>query len=221
MTAALDWYFDPISPFAYLQWVRIGRDHPDIVLRPRPVLLAALLQHHGQLGPAEIAGKRDFTFRFVAWRARQLGITLRCPPAHPFNPLPALRLILAAADSTAATDAVFRHIWQHGRSADSATALRELAAGLGVRDVAAAIAGDDVKAALRAHTEAAIAAGVFGVPTLRVDGVNFWGEDATAMALEFRASPERFAADRAMIAALPVAAERRRATAIAPGTPSA
>lgn len=221
MTAALDWYFDPISPFAYLQWVRIGRDHPEVVLRPRPVLLAALLQHHGQLGPAEIPAKRDFTFRFVAWQARRLGIELRCPPAHPFNPLPALRLILAAPDPLAATDAVFKHVWRDGRAADSAESLRGVAAELGVMDVATAIAGEDVKAALRANSDEAIARGVFGVPTLMVGDRAFWGEDATAMALEYRAHPERFAADIAMIASLPVAAERPRPAAAVNGARSA
>lgn len=52
-----DWYFDFISPFAYLQFVRLG-ELAGARLRLRPVLFAGLLQHWGQLGPAEIPAKR-------------------------------------------------------------------------------------------------------------------------------------------------------------------
>jgi 2-hydroxychromene-2-carboxylate isomerase len=41
--------------------------------------------------------------------------------------------------------------------------------------------GEDVKAELRAHTEAAIAEAVFGVPTVSCEGRHFWGLDALPM----------------------------------------
>jgi len=207
---AYDWYFDVISPFAYLQWVRLRRDYPQLRLRPRPLLFGALLQHYGQLGPAEIPCKRAFTYRFVSWEARRLGIALRFPPAHPFNPLAALRLILAADDATAATDAVFAHVWRDGRAADSAAALKDVATTLGIADIDAAIAREEVKAALRASTEEAIARGVFGVPTLCIGDALFWGNDATGMALDYIANPAAFAGEFDAVAALPVGIERKR-----------
>ena len=210
MSDAYDWYFDVISPFAYLQWMRLRRDHPELTLRPRPLLFGALLQHHGQLGPAEIPGKRAFTYRFVSWEARRLGIALRFPPAHPFNPLAALRLILAADDAIAATDAVFAHIWRDGRAADSAAALKDVATALGIADIDAAIARDEVKTALRMNTEQAIARGVFGVPTLWIGDAQFWGNDATGMALDYLADPAAFAGDFDAVAALPVGISRKR-----------
>ena len=210
MSDAHDWYFDVISPFAYLQWVRLRRDHPQLRLRPRPLLFGALLEHHGQLGPAEIPGKRAFTYRFVAWEARRLGIALRFPPAHPFNPLSALRLILAADDTTQATDAVFAHIWRDGQASDSATALAGVAATLGIPDIATAIASERVKAALRQNTEEAIARGVFGVPTLCIGTAQFWGNDATQMALDYLVDPAAFAHEFAAVAVLPVGISRRR-----------
>ncbi len=213
MSDAHDWYFDVISPFAYLQWTRLRRDHPQLRLNPRPLLFGVLLQHHGQLGPAEIPGKRAFTYRFVSWEARRLGIPLRFPPAHPFNPLAALRLILAADDIHAATDAVFAQIWRDGKAADTAESLRETASSLGIADVDAAIACEDVKAALRANTEEAIARGVFGVPTLRIGDALFWGNDATQMALDYLADPASFAHEFDAVAALPVGIVRKRGPA--------
>ena len=90
-----DWYFDFVSPFAYLQSEELASLAPRLAIRYRPVLFAALLDAHGQKGPAEIAAKRAFTYRFVIWRAKQLGIRLKFPPEHPFNPLPLLRLAIA------------------------------------------------------------------------------------------------------------------------------
>lgn len=190
--ATLDWYFDVLSPFAYLQWRLLRRDHPDVVLNPKPVLLAAILNHHGQLGPAEIPGKRRHTYRMVLWQARQAGVPLLFPPAHPFNPLPALRLCLAAPDRVAAVDALFTHIWEDGRAADSVEALADVARTLGIDDLAVAIARDEVKRELLANGEQALALGIFGVPTLRIGNELFWGNDATPMALQYLADPAGF-----------------------------
>src|SRR5690349_24411474 len=89
MAHPVEFWFDFISPFGYLAWQRIhslvdahGRD---VVYRP--TLFAALLNHWGQLGPAEIPPKRVFVFKQVLRRAHVLGVPLVPPPRHPFNPL--------------------------------------------------------------------------------------------------------------------------------------
>jgi 2-hydroxychromene-2-carboxylate isomerase len=117
----------------------------------------------------------------VLWQARKAGIALRFPPAHPFNPLPSLRLCLAASDRVAAVDAIFRHLWEDGRSGDSAEALAPVAQTLGITDPAAAMADPTVKQQLADNGVAAIALEIFGVPTLVIDGQLFWGNDATEM----------------------------------------
>ena len=207
--ARLDWYFDFISPFAYLQWRRLRRDHPEVALNPKPLLFAAILNHVGQLGPAEIPQKRRHTYRIVLWQARAAGIPLHFPPAHPFNPLPALRLCLAAPDRMQAIDAIFAHIWEHGRLADSVEALADVAASLGIDDTAA-IARDEVKRELLANGEEAMALGVFGVPTLRVRDELFWGNDATELALAFARDPGTLDAEMRRVDAIPEAVQRRR-----------
>jgi 2-hydroxychromene-2-carboxylate isomerase len=205
------WYFDFISPFAYLQFEWMRREMPDLDFEPRPVLLAALLKHWGSIGPAEQPIKRLFTYRFVTWKARQLGIPMRFPPTHPFNPLPALRLAIAAGGGMDAIAAVFRHLWRDGRDGTSADALSDLAATLGVADVDSAIADVAVKSTLAASGQSALADGVFGVPTFVHDGHLFWGLDATAMLVDYLAQPGAFQ-DEAMrsLATLPVGIERVR-----------
>jgi len=202
------WYFDFISPFAYLQWpkVRALLAEREVVLRP--IVLAAVLAARGQKGPAEIPGKREFTYRHVLWTARAAGTPLRFPPAHPFNPIAALRLCIAAGTTPVAVDAIFDWIWSRGEAGDSVEALTPVAAGLGVDR--AAIGADAIKQALRANTDAALAAGVFGVPTLAIDGQLFWGLDAHGFALAALDDPGLLADDEMQrLASLPVGATRQ------------
>ncbi len=189
MSQTYDWYFDFISPFAYLQWRRLRRDYPEFSIRPKPLLFAGLLKHWGQLGPAEIPGKRIHTYRLVLWQARELNIPLRFPPAHPFNPLPALRLALAAKDIHQACDLIFRHIWEKGLAADTAEALQPVADALGIKNLADSLADTLVKQQLAKNGEHAIALNIFGVPTLVIKEQLFWGSDATAMAMQYIANP--------------------------------
>ena len=209
MTTA-DWYFDFLSPFAYLQWTQRRRLNDRLTLRPRPVLLAGLLAHWGQKGPAEIPAKRRHTYRQVQWLADRLGVTLRFPPAHPFNPLPPLRLALALDCSEPAIAAIFDSLWREGHDLEEPAHWRRLTDALGLPDAEAQIADPAVKAALRENTEQAIAAGVFGVPTLVLDGTLFWGLDSTEMALDALDHPEHFdTAEMRRLATLPVGAQRR------------
>lgn len=205
------WYLDFISPFAYLQLKRIRELAKDHAITPCPIVLGAVLHHHGQLGPAEIPGKREFTYRMVQWQAESNAIELRFPPAHPFNPLAALRLAIACGSSWEAVTAIYEHVWRYGRAADSAEALAEVAQTLGVSDVASAIASPTVKQQLRANTEQGIAAGVFGVPTVQLGDRLIWGNDATSMFEKVLVDPDHFdRAEYSRIAKLPSAAERSR-----------
>src|SRR5258708_23253291 len=160
------WYFDFISPFSYLQLGKVLAWRTRLDITPVPILFGAVLQHHGQLGPAEIRGKREFTYRIVQWQAEHEGVSLRFPPTHPFNPVTALRLCIAAETSWTAIEAIFGHIWRDGRPAVTPADLADVGRMLGVENVENAANAPEVKARLRANTEGAIAAGVFGVPTL-------------------------------------------------------
>lgn len=181
----ITFYFDPISPYAYLAFERLPQalQGNSYVIEYRPVLFAGLLKHWGQLGPAEIAPKRDWTYRHIAWLAQRHGIALQMPVAHPFNPLPLLRLLLAtSADGQPnryACERVLHHVWQGGAAADDPQRLAALTQVLQpVRDPL----GDDVKQQLRRNTDDAIALGVFGVPTFELaDGKRFWGQDSLDM----------------------------------------
>jgi 2-hydroxychromene-2-carboxylate isomerase len=209
--AKVIWVYDVISPFAYLSFPRIAQLSQDITVEPKPVLFAGLLEHFGQLGPAEIAPKRRFTYRFALWRARQLGLPMRFPPAHPFNPLAALRLIIAAGNDLHAAGVVLDAVFRDGRDVSTPEVIADLAQKLAVADPQSALSDPAVKAQLRTNTEWASAQGIFGVPTLVIGEEMFWGQDGLDMGLDYLAHPEAFA-DATMRGAdtLPVGVSRKK-----------
>ena len=180
----IHFYLDFISPYAWLAFDALPKALQGISHRVvhKPVLFAAMLKHHGQLGPAEIADKRDWTYRQVLWLAHQQGTALQLPAMHPFNPLGLLRLATACdADGEPnrfVCETVFRHVWCTGEDAADPARLSSLAAQLAP---AREPTDPAVKQALQAHTDEAIALGVFGVPSFVVDDKVFWGQDALPM----------------------------------------
>jgi 2-hydroxychromene-2-carboxylate isomerase len=207
----VSWVFDVISPFAYLALPRLKELPGGAELELVPVLLAALLDHFGQRGPAEIPSKRRFTYRFVLWRARRLGLPLRMPPAHPFNPLAALRLIIAAGSDSRAAGTVLRAVFGEGRDVTDPAVIGDLAAQLGVANPQAALADPAIKQRLRDNTQWACSRGVFGVPTLVIGEELFWGHDAVDMALDYLRKPQAFTDDdMRRIDTLPIAAARTK-----------
>ena len=207
----ITFYLDFISPYAYLAFeaLPVSLMGHSYSVTYKPLLFAALLKHHGQLGPAEIAGKREWTYRQVLWQARAQGVDLHMPAAHPFNPLQLLRLAVACdaqgLPNRYVCETIFKHVWQGGLDATEAQRLQALTDHLAP---SRAPQDDAVKAQLKAHTDEAIAHGVFGVPTFEVDGKLFWGLDALPMLQAYLAGDPWF--DTAWDAAASVAQGVRR-----------
>jgi 2-hydroxychromene-2-carboxylate isomerase len=204
----LDWYFDFISPFSYLQFQRLEQLPPGVRVRLQPVLFAAMLSHWGQLGPAEIPPKRRFTYEHVTWMADRAGIPLTAPAAHPFNPLPLLRLCWKLGNTQAVVARLFKFVWVDGHIPDQQQHWLALLEELHVAPDADL---STAKEQLRLSTERAIAHGVFGVPTSIVAERLFWGYDATEMLLDFCCHPAGFDTEALRLAAnWPVGATRPR-----------
>jgi 2-hydroxychromene-2-carboxylate isomerase len=179
--------FDVVSPYAYLAFERLPQALEGIShhVEYRPVLLGGLLKAWGITAPADVAPKRAWLFRQCAWIAARDGVPFAPPAPHPFSSLPLLRLLVASAPAGGhpnrrAVERALRHVWaRDGGDPNEDGALAALAAELApARDPR----GEEVKADLRARTDAAVQGGVFGVPTFRLDGGQaFWGQDAMGM----------------------------------------
>ena len=214
------WYFDFISPFAYLQSTRLTDFATHNQIAFKPVLFAGLLNHWGQLGPAEMKSKRQWTFEHCVWQAHRDGIPLNLPPEHPFNPLPLLRLCIAAgiSDSEISTpekieivQRLFRYVWVEQQLPGNEEAFAGLCNEFNLQP--ADINSAHVKEALLANGESAISEAVFGVPTVITGKKLYWGYDATDMvlaSLNQDQSDSNFPADKiSKVANLPEGLQRK------------
>jgi len=205
----LDWYFDFISPYAYLQFEQFERLRSSADIRLRPVVLGALLSHWQTRGPAEIPGKRRWTYRHVQFRAEQLGIPFKMPPAHPFNPVRVLRLAILLQCNEEVVQEIFRFIWRDGQSVDSTDGWSTLCERLGARPTEEELTRVDVKDALRFNTQQAISLEIFGVPTFVLGREIFWGEDSLPLLQHCFAHPGWLKSDAIRrIDALPIGVRR-------------
>ena len=188
----LRFHFDFISPYAYLAWTQLGAlvaRHAStdaacaLAIEPVPILFAALLDANRTKGPAEIPSKRAYMWKDTMRSARALGVPFVPPPAHPFNPLLALRVASLAMDHeerVALVDAIFRACWERGLAISDPRVVEHAAneAKLDGAALVRAAATPDAKARVKDATDAALAAGIFGVPTMVIDGEMFWGLDS-------------------------------------------
>jgi len=202
------WYFDFISPFAYICLHRLKELPADLEIEYRPVLFAGLLGHWGQKGPAEIASKRRYTYRWCNWWAQRLAIPFRFPAGHPFNPLHHLRLAIACGAKPQAVRKIFDALWTGADDPVNPIAFAALARSLDADP--AHLGTDEIKDALRRNTERAAARGVFGVPTFEVDGELFWGADSIEFLNAFLADASVLRNDEVRrLDGLPVVAARK------------
>jgi 2-hydroxychromene-2-carboxylate isomerase len=206
-------YLDFISPYAWLAFDALPRALEGISHRVvhKPVVFGAMLKHHGQLGPAEIPAKRDWTYRQAQWQARAQATPLQLPASHPFNSLGLLRLATACdaagEPNRHACEKIFRHVWCTGLEAADAERLAALTAELApASDVLSA----EVKQRLKDNSDEALALNLFGVPSFVVDGQVFWGNDALPMLRAFlQGDPWFHSSEWAGVAQLPVGVQRK------------
>ena len=217
----IHFFFDFISPYAWLAFKALPQSLEGISYRVHyhPVVFGAMLKHHGQLGPAEMPGKRDWTYRQVMWLAKQQGTDLQMPASHPFNSLSLLRLAVAASDNGEpnryVVESIFKHVWCTGLEASDAERLEALQlhllsqAHLSLKDPQSV----EVKQLLQQQTQQAIDLGLFGVPSMVVNGQVFWGQDALPMLRAYLQGDAWFeSADWLDIGKLPVGIRRTSAS---------
>ena len=183
-----DFFFDFVSPYAWLAFTALPRALAGIRYRVHyhPVVLGAVLQANGQLGPAEIPGKREWTYRQVLWLAKQQGTEFQFPASHPFNSLELLRLAVATSNDGEpnhdAVETIFKHVWSTGLEANDPSEIAKLHQQLlGRPSDSGSTEFAQVKRQLREQTQHAIESGLFGVPSLVVDDQIFWGLDSLPM----------------------------------------
>lgn|SRR5262245_53625043 len=184
ITTTIRFYFDYESPNAYLAWTQLPKlaDRYGFTVDPVPILYAALLDAHGQLGPGEQPTKGRWMAKNVLRKALLLGVPLNPPAFLPFNPLLALRMTILPLEDRmrrSLIDALFAAVWVRGLHVSDAAVVEAVATEIGLPGplLVAQAQTPQIKSRLRAQTDEAIAKGVFGVPSMMVGDELFWGYD--------------------------------------------
>jgi 2-hydroxychromene-2-carboxylate isomerase len=182
-TAPPTFYYDLMSPYAYLAAERVDRVLPQPP-RWQPVLLGGLFKLTGRsswaLGDYE---RRRRGMAEIERRAAEYGMpSLRWPDPWPSSSLHAMRAAIHARRAGREREfaaAAFAVAFAEGH--DLAELRHVLAAaervGLDPAEAERAIEERGVKDELRAVTDEAHARGVFGVPTVTAGDELFWGDD--------------------------------------------
>jgi 2-hydroxychromene-2-carboxylate isomerase len=190
MARTITVYFDYRSPFAYFA----SRLLPDVATRHdamldwRPIDLQGLSSFANGMPYSE--RKRAYVFVDATRAAEYHRIPIQMPKPFPVESAMALRLAVVAAGRGRFPEVharLFEAAWREQQDVSSDEVLARCVSS-GAGDPAAWLAearSDATGEALARSTREAEEAGVFGVPTMVVDGELFWGIDSIPV-LEWR-----------------------------------
>jgi 2-hydroxychromene-2-carboxylate isomerase len=185
MTKTVTFYYDYGSPWSYLAFKRL----PGIAAEAgaeidyRPVLVGGMFKTLGTQMPVEIPAKAAWFWTDIDRFVARYGVPFVHNPHHAgFRSLPLMRGAMVAAEQgtlVAYSEAIYDAFWGQGLNLSDPAVVRSVLSGAGFDPAAifAGAEGDAAKAALREATDAAIARGVFGVPTFFVGDAMFFGQD--------------------------------------------
>lgn len=187
MPAPIDFYFDFSSPYSYLASEQIdalaarhGRD-----VRYKPILLGAVFKVSDSVPLTEQYGpKARYSAHDFDRSARFANVAYRHPSKFPISGVTACRAVLWLEQHRPDTvipfvHAVFRALFRDDRDVSDPAVVTEVAGALGIDTdrLMAGVQEQAIKDALKTRVDEAIAFGLFGAPTIVVDGEVFWGND--------------------------------------------
>lgn len=182
--ARFEYFFDYVSPFAYLADTQIpallARSGAEIVYRP--FFLGGVMQAAKNSPPITVPNKGRYMFTDIQRWARRYGVPANPSPHFPVNTLHAMRAAVAALGDpgfAAFHRAMFRGVWVEGQNLADEAVLRAAidAAGLDGAALLARAKDPGVKETLKRNSDEAVERGAFGAPTFFVGGEMFWGND--------------------------------------------
>jgi 2-hydroxychromene-2-carboxylate isomerase len=193
LTKRIDFYFDYLSPYSFLAWEILEKQHnffsDNCQFHFYPVVLSKIIHHYETKGPGEILPKREYLLKDCLRLARKEEIPFIGPPKLPFNSLMALRLSLVENHQNnlrqkSLISQIFQHTWGAGGDISSPEELTQLLERWQSTPdestrLLASESSKESRIALRENISRAHSFGVFGVPTFVVDEKElFWGCDS-------------------------------------------
>jgi 2-hydroxychromene-2-carboxylate isomerase len=186
MQKTAEFFFDVGSPAAYLAWTQMPMlcAQANAQLVYRPMLLGGVFQATGNASPMMVPAKGSYMATDLGRFAQRYGVPFRINPHFPINTLQLMRAVVGmqvqhAERFDAFLAMVYPAIWAKGLNLNDPAVVAGMLveAGFDPAQVFALSSDADIKAALKANTEEAVARGAFGAPTVFVGNAMFFGQD--------------------------------------------
>ena len=185
MSKTIDFYFYFGSPTAYLAYKRLQQLKAEYgcTIDYKPVLLGGLFKASGNMSPVTVPAKGKYMMKYDLPRfAKLYQVPLGSNAHFPINTLNLMRGAVAALGQDyfdTYVDAVYNAIWVNGENMGDLNVVTRVLSDVGLngQQIIAGTQDPEVKAGLISNTEAAVARGCFGAPTMFVDGDMFFGQD--------------------------------------------
>ena len=184
MSKQVDFYYDYASPTAYLAWTQLPElfKRYDATLNYRPVLLGGIFKATGNSTPVLIEPKGKWLFDDIVRHAEHYGVPYQMNPFFIINSMTMMRGAMWA-QNTGVLDsynkAMYEATWVNGLNTSEPDVIASVmhSAKLDVDAMQQSVKDDAIKAQLIDATGDAVSCGVFGAPTMIVDGELHFGQD--------------------------------------------
>ena len=184
MTKTVDFYYDYISPASYLAWTQLIDicKCSNATINYKPMLLGGVFKAHTSNSPVIIPAKWEWMKADFVRYAKYYDVPYQLNPHFIFSTVNAMRGAIWALSNNlieAYNHAMFTAAWVDGKDLSDHNVFADTLerAGINSATVLEAIANSEMKSALIQCTDEAVELGIFGAPSMIVDGEMFFGQD--------------------------------------------
>ena len=187
MSDHIDFYFDIISPYAYIAYKKILKIN-NVDFKLKPILLGGLHNLAGITAPAFNKYKMKNMQNDCELVAKKNNISFKWNSKFPINSLSIMRGYLCVEDNKKEEylNNFFEAYWKEDIDLSNEDTIKQLLKKLKIdeNDFFNSIGNQDIKDKLKELTQEAFKKEVFGAPTFIVNNKIFWGQDRLEYALD-------------------------------------
>jgi len=190
MNKTIDFYFDFVSPYAFISFQQIKKIkfEQGFKFKLKPILLGGLHNLHKITAPAFVPAKARFMIRDCKMVSDKYKISFKFNSYFPIKTVSLMRGVLIAEEDGVANeyiDKIFEALWISGLNLNDQTIIDKVLKNLDInpKTFALRLSNQNIKDELKKRTQGAFEKGIFGAPTFYVNNKVFWGQDRLEFAL--------------------------------------